>query len=170
MNSINENELGSCTSCQVCSAICPVKAIEIKMNKKGFYQPYINESQCISCGICKSVCIRYTNLFNEIDSVDSYSAINRDSTILQRSSSGGIVSAIYSFAIKEGYKCLGVAYNSEKDIAEYTILEKLEDIEKTRTSKYIPVFSNDCITQILQSKERWVIIAQPCVLAAIKKL
>lgn len=46
-----------CTGCGACATVCPKNAIEIKLNKNGFYAPVINENKCINCGLCKSVCI-----------------------------------------------------------------------------------------------------------------
>ena len=36
-----------CTGCQACYSICPKQAIEMKINREGFYYPKIDEDKCI---------------------------------------------------------------------------------------------------------------------------
>jgi len=55
MNSIAR--IRDCYGCGVCSVICPRQIVEIKHNKKGFYQPCMDKKdQCTDCGLCLSVC------------------------------------------------------------------------------------------------------------------
>lgn len=39
MNNISDIE--NCYGCGVCAAACPRNIIQIRLNKKGFYEPYI---------------------------------------------------------------------------------------------------------------------------------
>lgn len=41
-----------CTGCSSCLNSCPVKAITIIQNKKGFYVPHIDNEKCNQCGLC----------------------------------------------------------------------------------------------------------------------
>ena len=52
-----------CTGCTACSAICPVKAISIICDERGFARPLINEKKCIQCGLCEKL---VTNLQNHM--------------------------------------------------------------------------------------------------------
>lgn len=45
--------LRPCTGCQMCAAVCPKGAIQIKEDADGFLKPFIQEERCISCGICR---------------------------------------------------------------------------------------------------------------------
>lgn len=47
----------SCCGCTACYAICPVNAIEMKMDEEGFLYPMINKEKCICCYKCISVCM-----------------------------------------------------------------------------------------------------------------
>ena len=40
MNVNDKSALRECTSCQMCAAVCAKNAIEIRLNKDGFYRPY----------------------------------------------------------------------------------------------------------------------------------
>lgn len=45
-----------CCGCSACYAICPVKAINMKIDNEGFYYPIIDEEKCIKCYSCIKVC------------------------------------------------------------------------------------------------------------------
>lgn len=53
----NTGQIHDCYGCGVCAASCGKKIIKIRLNKNGFYQPYIDEPEnCSECGICLEVC------------------------------------------------------------------------------------------------------------------
>lgn len=53
----NITQIHDCNGCGVCAASCAKKIIKIRLNKNGFYQPYIDEQEkCSECGICLEVC------------------------------------------------------------------------------------------------------------------
>lgn len=45
-----------CCGCTACFSICPVQAIDMNIDKKGFLYPRINREICIKCNKCISVC------------------------------------------------------------------------------------------------------------------
>ena len=52
----------SCYGCGVCSKVCPQNIIDIRLNRNGFYTPYIIEiDKCTSCGLCLDVCAYNSN-------------------------------------------------------------------------------------------------------------
>lgn len=57
MNKQNISDIHDCYGCGVCSKPCPVHIIDIKLNSKGFYEPYLTDlDKCIHCGLCRDVC------------------------------------------------------------------------------------------------------------------
>ena len=46
-----------CCGCSACAAICPVDAIEMKLDQHGFYYPMAQADCCIDCGQCLNVCV-----------------------------------------------------------------------------------------------------------------
>ena len=56
MNNIINVEKTLCTGCGACSNKCPLGAIEIRPDEKGFFHPFVNENECIDCGLCYKIC------------------------------------------------------------------------------------------------------------------
>ena len=49
-------EKKSCCGCAACYSICPVGAIQMTADEKGFLYPWIDEVICIRCQRCINVC------------------------------------------------------------------------------------------------------------------
>ena len=45
-----------CTGCLACEDICGARAISVQKNKQGFEYPNIDDTKCVNCGRCASVC------------------------------------------------------------------------------------------------------------------
>ena len=45
-----------CCGCAACYSVCPVEAIQMVADEKGFWYPQIEESLCIRCQKCLNVC------------------------------------------------------------------------------------------------------------------
>lgn len=77
-----------CCGCTACFNACPVKAIEMTYNKKGFIIPNV-KSNCINCGKCLKACqIDAEN--NGIKPLSVYGAKNKNINTRMNSSSGGL--------------------------------------------------------------------------------
>ncbi|MBR2044690.1 MAG: 4Fe-4S dicluster domain-containing protein [Agathobacter sp.] len=50
------NDKVSCCGCAACYSICPVGAIAMMADEKGFLYPQIDEGKCIRCQRCINVC------------------------------------------------------------------------------------------------------------------
>lgn len=46
----------SCCGCAACYSLCPVGAITMEPDKKGFPYPKIDENKCIRCQKCIRIC------------------------------------------------------------------------------------------------------------------
>lgn len=127
----------TCCGCSACAQVCPQKAIEMKTNEEGFLYPFIDSSKCVSCGLCERVCpisATVPNVFSKNDT--AIGGWNKDETVLKDSSSGGAFSLFADYVIGLGGGVIGCALD-EKLVAKHILIEKKEDIEKLRGSKYV---------------------------------
>ena len=141
MNIEDQTAIHSCTSCQMCAAVCPVSAITIKLDSFGFYRPVLNTTLCIDCELCVKVCYKYhvvaeQNLVS-LNKIEMWAASACDNKILQHTTSGGIAYLLAQDLVKRGVKCVGVEYDLEQNRAKHIIASDLDEIIKFRGSKYI---------------------------------
>lgn len=167
-----EEKINSCTSCQLCYAVCPAKAISISLDKEGFYRPIINENVCISCGKCKEICYKYdTNI--KISDVNQgvYAAKSKNKKVLESSTSGGVGTHLAESLLAAGYKIVGVTYNYKINRAENIIIDKVQDIHKIRGSKYIQSYSAEVLKKLIDDlpNNKYAIFGLPCQIYALDR-
>ena len=108
---------GLCTGCGTCVALCPNESIKLTINeKKGIYMPELNEEKCNKCGICYEVCpghgVDSKQLNSEIfgkepedvligNYLNCYIGHSTDHNIRYNSASGGLITQLLIFALKE---------------------------------------------------------------------
>ena len=176
MNIADKNILRECTSCQVCGAVCPKEAIQIELNKDGFYRPIINTEKCIDCGICVKACYKYDEQINittkeQLKDIPVYAAYAKDSEVLSNTTSGGVADILCKYLIEQGYTCVGVSYDKEKDFAVNTIASTKNETDAFRGSKYIQSYTYPAFKKILEEKtdEIFAIFGTPCHIYALDR-
>lgn len=50
------NRKEECCGCGACYSICPKAAIYMVEDEEGFEYPYVDNTKCIKCYMCVSVC------------------------------------------------------------------------------------------------------------------
>ncbi len=128
-----------CCGCSACFSICPKKCIKMKEDKNGFLYPVIYEEKCINCGLCKASCPiqnTYHKHENKLNKLKSYIAYNKNNSIRESSSSGGIFTALAECILNDGGIVFGVVLD-EQYKAVYMCVEKTEELWKLRGSKYM---------------------------------
>lgn len=167
-----EGKVAECTGCQLCSAVCPFDAIEIRLDKEGFYKPHINE-KCVQCTKCIDVCYKFDNKIerSRYEDLKTYSAKTKDKILLKESTSGGIATHIAEYAIENDFYVGGVIYNYEKDIAEYKIVKTKDELVEFKGSKYIQAYAEKEFKKIIQEKsdKNYLIFGLPCHIYALNK-
>ena len=173
---VTDRALRDCTSCQMCAAICPKNAINIVLDKDGFYRPLVNDSLCVNCGLCKTICYKYDE---HIDGTDNdrlaastlLGAAAKDSGLLMKSSSGGIASLLATQLIHDGYKCVGVVYNADCDAAMDVVASSEDDLKKFRGSKYIQSYTLDAFKEVVANckYEKYAVFGTPCHIYALDR-
>lgn len=170
----NDSKIHECTSCQVCSAVCPKNAISIILDDEGFYKPVVDYDLCINCGLCIKPCYKFDNNFfitEKYDDYEIYSAISRDAINLRTSTSGGVSSILMSELIEQGYFIVGVEYDYDNDTALTDIAYKVYETEKFKGSKYMQAYTEKAFRQIIEdnSDQKYAVFGTPCHIYGINR-
>lgn len=160
----NISNIHNCYGCGVCATVCNKNVIKIKLNSRGFYEPYIEDNtKCNGCGLCLDVCAfskqKLSN--NEHSPIVSFAAWSNEKTIQHKCSSGGVGFEIAHMLINEGYKVCGVRYNTIEERAEHYIASTTEELIPTIGSKYIQSYTLDGFKSI-DRKKKYLVIGTPC--------
>ena len=176
MNIVNHSIVNECTSCQMCAAVCSRKAITVRLNKDGFYRPYVDDNKCTDCGLCAKVCYKYDDKVKvttaeELDRIDVHSAQHLSDSLLEKVTSGGVADALAKELIRQGYVCIGVTYNQENHRAEHVIASTIEQTDAFRGSKYIQSYSYDAFKELVKNVRttHYAVFGLPCHIYAINK-
>lgn len=106
-----------CTGCSACYNVCPKDAIIMKGDTHGFLHPIIQDSLCIQCKKCQTVCPPL-NLSKSVRNkpIVVYAAQHISKRVLNQSTSGGVFTAISDAILDEK----GVVYGAIHDKEMYT--------------------------------------------------
>lgn len=137
MSTIDAVPHNECVGCALCHDVCPVGAIEMQSDGKGFLQPVIDQDACVDCGKCASRC---PLLCYEVDTsikspLKSFAAYSKNESTRYLSTSGGAFSELAECVLKADGIVVGAAYGDEFSIVHRAV-ETSEDLELLRQSKY----------------------------------
>lgn len=127
----------NCTGCGACRNICPVDAISMEPNEKGFIAPVVDDEKCIRCGKCLKLCPlrNRPELFRE-RTPHAYAAWSLDPEIILNSSTGGIFSVLANWVFGNGGIVYGSAMNSDHTLTIHRAT-CTDELAKLRGSKYV---------------------------------
>lgn len=173
MNIEHPSALRHCTSCGFCGAVCPTQAITVTLNEDGFYRPSVDSKKCIDCSLCVKSCYKFDSHIQEgmAENIALFAAASEDENLLLQTTSGGIADLLAKSLIKEGFTCIGVIYDSEKNIAIGKCARTEDDTKPFRGSKYIQSYSVDAFKQLTLNckQEKFAIFGLPCHIYAISR-
>lgn len=134
-----------CEGCTLCVSVCPVSAIKLKKNVKGFYVPDINKDKCIDCKKCLNTCERKAKDFQEIKTIWAAKIKNNDD--LHQSSSGGMFSVFSDYFLKKK----GCVYGAILD-DEFRVIHKkannIHERNEMRGSKYVQSYLGEIFKSV----------------------
>lgn len=160
-----------CCGCGACSSVCPTEAIEIRMNQNGFLAASVNEQKCIRCGKCTAVCPFCGTVENQkANEARLYSFIHKDSSILNRSASGGAAFAIASLLLEAGYTVVGCVYNQKKKAAEHVLVKTHEDLSAIQGSKYLQSDFSTALRDARSLPSPIAFFGTPCQIAGARRV
>lgn len=160
-----------CCGCELCSIICPRNIIAMRADEEGFLYPFIqNESLCINCRQCLSVCPAKTpgRVPNQI--IDSYGGHLLEIESVKKSSSGGYATAISQAFIKNGGVVYGARYTNDYYGVTFSRAISLEELEPFRTSKYCQAKKGNIYKDVLKDlleHRKVLFIGLPCEISAL---
>ncbi len=157
-----------CCGCGACAQSCPKKCIEMKPNAEGFLYPEIDKARCVDCHLCEKVCPMISRKENSVLSV--YAAQNKNDEVRSQSSSGGVFRLICENILNQGGVVFGCAFD-ENIVAKHIAVEKIEDIQKLQSSKYVQSDIGDvyiCAEEFLKQGRLVLFSGTPCQIAGLK--
>lgn len=135
-----------CCGCGACYSVCPVKAISMERNSEGFLEPVIDYDKCTQCGLCKNICPSInTEYRNSYAPVCYYGYADTD--VSMKSSSGGMFTLIAEYILADGGVVCGAGYTDDMKV-EHFVIDKVEDLDKIRKSKYVQSDASKVYEQI----------------------
>lgn len=156
-----------CSGCSACANACPKKAIKLIENNEGFKHPEIDQDKCINCGLCKKNC-PVLNTSENKSLNQCYVAYSNDEDAKKTSSSGGIFDLVAKNILKEHGIVVGAAFNDKMEL-KHAAIEKIEDLEKLKGSKYLQSELDNIFSYIKEkiNSRKVLFVGTPCQVAGL---
>ena len=161
-----------CCGCFACGSICSQSAISMRPDKEGFLYPEVDKNKCKECGYCKKVCVfqkKYTLRVNK--NIQVYAVKHVSSKVRNRSSSGGIFTAISDEILFHKGTVYGVGYD-EKMVACHQRATDKNARDNFRGSKYVQSEIRQTLKHVQDDLENGLSVlftGTPCQIAAVKE-
>ncbi len=161
----------SCCGCSACSVVCPANAISMKENGKGFLYPMPDPEKCVKCGLCEKTCPVKEDRVSVDADPGIYAGQNRDRAVLNVSSSGGIMTPLFSYIFDHGGTVWGAAFDNHFHVRHCRASSK-EEAALFRGSKYVQsdfsgVFKG--VTEDLKKGGPVLVTGTPCQISGLLK-
>lgn len=181
---------GLCVGCGTCEAVCNRNAIRMVIHQReGVYIPALVRDRCNECGLCLMVCPGHVVDFAELNQrvfgkdaedialgshIDCHMGCATDHSVRFNAASGGLVTALLSFALEEGIidGALVTAMKRDDPLEPQPFIARTrEEIVAASKSKYCPVPANVALREILDADEgqRFAVVGLPCHIQGLRK-
>lgn len=138
-----------CCGCGACRQSCPKNCITLEPDEEGFLYPKVDEAICVNCGLCEKVCPMLAKQEPSPRGVNAYAAYTPDDQTRERSSSGGVFSALAADILNRGGVVAGAAFDEDFSV-RHILVEKDQALHRLRGSKYVQSRMEDSYIQIQQ--------------------
>lgn len=159
-----------CTGCRCCELVCPVNAITMKNDVKGFLYPEVTQA-CISCGRCKTVCpvLQKVDFLERVDKAEVFAVKLNDMETRLDSTSGGVFSGLSEYILKEkGW--IGGAVFGEDWTLSHVLSNDDNMLPLIRSSKYLQSYVGALYKDVkekLEVGDKVLVCSSPCQIAAL---
>lgn len=162
-----------CSGCSVCSVICPVKCITMSPGTLGALFPKADNTQCIHCGKCETVCpmLHAEEMKHVPIQQPVYAAYSAKQEIRSGGSSGGMFETIAAKLISQGYRVYGAAFDDTLRL-HCIHADTVEELSPLLKSKYLQSDISSAYPRILEDLEQGkkvLVVSTPCQIAALKR-
>lgn len=160
-----------CCGCGVCAEVCPKQAISMQKDAAGFFYPSIDQTICVSCGLCRKSCaFQRENL--PYKPMEVYALARKDPDALALSASGGLFSVLAERTLANGGVVFGAALEREGDtlVPRHRMAETMEELALLRGSKYVQSALENTpqqAKQLLDTGKDVLFSGTPCQIAAL---
>ena len=136
-----------CCGCTACANICPLSAIHMKQDERGFFHPVIDKEKCVSCGLCRKVCD-----FSSLEPGDhtvlaTYGMYHKDAAVRKKSRSGGAFYMLAQSVIDLGGSVWGAAFDKSLEVVHKSV-EDHAGLVELQGSKYVQSQMGDSFSKI----------------------
>lgn len=156
-----------CTGCSVCQAICPTKAISMRLNTQGFYDPVLDAELCVQCGKCQKACPVEKNSPNQ--RLTSYYGWNKALDTLYNSTSGGAFRALADKILATDGIVYGAVYSGDYSEVLFSSSD-IDALSRFQKSKYIVSNPQKVYCEVKQQLETGRVVlfsGAPCQVAGL---
>lgn len=152
-----------CAGCTACASVCAAKAIKMERDREGFLFPRVDETKCVHCGKCHSVCPVFCTERSEIKNQKFYAAKNTED-VRQKSSSGGVFTACSDVILERK----GAVYAATMD-QSYSVAHAMADTKSKRNEMcrtfYVQSDLNDTFISVKKQADKGIpvlFVGTPC--------
>ena len=158
-----------CSGCGACFNLCPVNAISMIEDSEGFKYPVIDEVKCTNCGLCIKSCPVTNPNYSNFENPKCFAHMANDE-IRKKSASGGVFAQLAHLFVKGGGYVVGAVFTKDWTV-EHIVSNKVEDIARMQSSKYMQSDMTSCykeIKQLLDEEKKVLFSGTPCQVAGLK--
>lgn len=170
-NNITQILHNNCVGCFSCKNKCPKNAISFNQDEEGFFYPELDDTTCINCGLCLSVCPlkSYFNYKGIQESNAVFGATNKNENVLENSSSGGLFYALATYVLEQNGIVFGAKFDSNFNVVHSYCSDKIS-LKDFQGSKYVQSYIGNSYTEcknFLEAGKTVLFTGTPCQIAGL---
>lgn len=160
-----------CTGCGACASVCPQKCIKMVEGIQGHLLPKIDDSKCVSCGLCTNSCaVLHSDELKPI--LRAYACWTKDENDYKTTASGGIATALARYVIGQNGIVYGCAMLPDVEVKHIRV-DGSDKLDLLKSSKYVQSSLVDVFPKIkndVHDGRMVLFVGTPCQVAAIKRI